>query len=195
MSLHLVLHDGDRQVDSWDVDPCWDATDVAEFTIEVGTGVYDYIREEDDVDEDTADLSLLSHSDEREGQMAEKLTDEALCQAILRWIEVTQQLDEIGHQLGRIKEQYGELKYPAEIASLAELEPLNRRKRELAAHEHDLRGRSCRLGNEQARLDDLIRATLPINVWYRVNGHRLRWVSDSTPRLVYEEVQELEMAA
>ena len=126
-----------------------------------------------------------------------KLTDEALCQAILRSIEVTRQLGEIGHQLGRIKEQYGELKYPDEIGSLSELEPVDRRKRELAAREHDLRSRSCRLGNEQARLDEQIRATLPINVWYRVDGHRLRWVSEphATPRLVYEELRELEMAA
>ena len=45
MAIRLVLYDGDRQVDSWDVDPRWDATDVAEFTIEVGTDVYDYIRD------------------------------------------------------------------------------------------------------------------------------------------------------
>ena len=115
--------------------------------------------------------------------------------AVERWIEVTQQLDEIGRELGRIKEQYGELKYPAQIETLAELEPVNRRKRELAVREHDLRGQSCRLGNEQAKLDDLIRTTLPVNVWYRVDGYRLRWVRDATPRLVYEEVRELEMAA
>ena len=129
--------------------------------------------------------------------MVEKLTDEELGQAILRWIEVTQQLDQIGHHLGCIKEQYTELKYPAEIESLSELEPVDRRKRELAVREHDLRGQSCRLGNEQAKLDDLIRATLPVNVWYRVDGHRLRWVSEphATPRLVYEEVRELERAA
>ncbi len=129
--------------------------------------------------------------------MTEKLKDEELRPAILRWIEVTQQLDEIGHQLERIKEQYGELQYPDEIESLSELEPIDRRKRELAAREHDLRGRSCRLGNEQANLDERIRATLPVNVWYRVDGHRLRWISEphATPRLVYEEVEELEMAA
>jgi hypothetical protein len=117
--------------------------------------------------------------------------------AVERWIEVTQQLDEIGHQLGRIKEQYAELQYPDEIESLAELEPVDRRKRELGAREHDLRGRSCRLGNEQAKLDDLIRATLPIKVWYRVDGYRLRWVSEphATPRLVYEEVRGLERVA
>ena len=50
--------------------------------------------------------------------MVEKLTDEELGQAILRWIEVTQQLDQIGHHLGCIKEQYTELKYPAEIERL-----------------------------------------------------------------------------
>ena len=125
------------------------------------------------------------------------MTEQEFQIAIERWIEVSQQLDQIGHRLGRIKDQYAELKYPDEIESLAALEPVNRRKRELAAREHDLRGQSCRLGNEQARLDDLIRPTLPVNVWYRVDGYRLRWVSDpySTPRLVYEEVEELEMAA
>jgi len=129
--------------------------------------------------------------------MAEKLTDDELRPVILRWIEVSQQLDDIGRQLGHIREKYAELQYPDEIERLSELEPVDRRKRELAAHEHDLQGRSCRLGNEQAKLDDLIRATLPVNVWYRVDGHRLRWVSepDATPRLVYEEVRELEMAA
>jgi hypothetical protein len=125
------------------------------------------------------------------------LTDEELGQAILRWIELTQQLEVIGHKLGRIKDQYADLPYPDEIESLAELEPVNRRKRELAAREHDVRGRSCRLGNEQAKLDDLIRATVPVNVWYRVDGYRLRWVSEphATPRLVYEELEELERAA
>jgi hypothetical protein len=125
------------------------------------------------------------------------MTDRELQIAVERWIEVTQQLDEIGHQLGRIKEQYAELQYPAEIDSLTELEPIDRCKRELAAREHDLRGQSCRLGNEQAKLDDLIRTTLPVNVWYRVNGYRLRWVSEphATPRLVYEEAEELGMAA
>jgi len=123
------------------------------------------------------------------------MTEQEFQIAVERWIEVTQQLDEIGHQLGRIKEQYAELQYPAEIESLSELETTDRRKAELAAREHDLRSRSCRLGNEQAKLDERIRATLPINVWYRVDGHRLRWISDTTPRLVYEEVTELEMAA
>jgi len=128
--------------------------------------------------------------------MAEKLTDEELRPAILRWIKVTQQLDEVGHQLGQIKEQYAELQYPDEIKGLSELEPVDRRKRELALQEHDLQGRSCRLGNQQARLDEQIRATLPINVWYRLDGHRLRWVSEphATPQLVYEEVGELEKA-
>jgi len=129
--------------------------------------------------------------------MAEKLTDEELRPAILRWIEVSQQLDEIGHQLGHIKEQYAELQYPDEIEGLLELEPIDRGKRDVAAREDDLQSRSCRLGNEQARLDEQIRATLPINVWYRVDGHRLRWVSEphATPRLVYEEVRELKKAA
>ena len=51
MSLHLVLYDGDRQVDSWDVDPRWDAIDVAEFTTQVGTDVYDYIRDYEEKNE------------------------------------------------------------------------------------------------------------------------------------------------
>jgi len=129
--------------------------------------------------------------------MAERLADDELRPAILRWIEVTQRLDDIGRQLGRIKEQYAELRYPDEIERLSELEPIDRRKRELAVREHDLHGRSCRLGNEQANLDEQIRVTLPINVWYRVDGHRLRWLSEphATPRLVYEEVRELEIAA
>jgi hypothetical protein len=127
--------------------------------------------------------------------MRQALTDEELGQAILRWIAVTQQLEEIGHQLGRIKAQYVQAQYPEEIKSLEELEPTNRRRRELSARERDLRGQSCRLGNEQANLDEKIRATLPINVWYRVDGHRLRWTGDGSPRLTYEEVRELERAA
>ncbi len=129
--------------------------------------------------------------------MADSLTDQELRQAILRWIDLTQQLEQVGHQLERIKEQYAEFQYPVEIENLAELEPIDRRRRVLAARERDLISQSCRLGNEQAALDDQIRATLPINVWYRVNGYRLRWVSErhATPRLVYEEVKVLEMAA
>ena len=92
--------------------------------------------------------------------MAGKLTDDELRPVILRWIEVTQHLDEIGYQLGRIGEKYAELQYPDEIERLSELEPIDRRKQELALQEHDLQGRSCRLGNEQARLDEQIRATL-----------------------------------
>ena len=74
--------------------------------------------------------------------MAEKqpLTDEDLRQAILRWIDLTEQLEQVAHQLERIKEQYAEFQYPVEIESLAELEPIDRRKRELALDEHDLRG-------------------------------------------------------
>jgi hypothetical protein len=45
--------------------------------------------------------------------MRQALTDEELGQAILRRIEVTQQLEEIGHQLGRMKAQYAEARYPA----------------------------------------------------------------------------------
>jgi hypothetical protein len=125
------------------------------------------------------------------------MTDREFQIAVERWIEITQQLDQVGHKLERIKDQYAKLQYPDEIQSLAELEPIDWRKKELAVDEHDLRSKSCRLGNEQATLDDQIRATLPVNVWYRVNGYRLRWVSErhAMPRLVYEEVRELEMAA
>ena len=51
-NLHLVLYDGDRQIDSWDVNQRWDATDVAEFTTEVGTDIYDYIRDLDVPEDD-----------------------------------------------------------------------------------------------------------------------------------------------
>jgi hypothetical protein len=122
--------------------------------------------------------------------MRQSLTDEELGQAILRWITLTQQLEEIGHQLGRMKAQYAEAQYPEEIESLSDLEPVKRRRRELTARERDLRSQSCRLGNEQADLDERIRATLPVNAWYRVDGHRLRWTVDATPRVSYEEVRE-----
>jgi hypothetical protein len=127
--------------------------------------------------------------------MRQALTDEELGQAILRRIEVTQQLEEIGHQLGRLKAQYAQAQYPDQIESLEELEPVKRRRRELTVRERDLRSQSCRLGNKQANLDEKIRATLPVNVWYRVDGHRLRWTGDASPRLSYEEVRELEKAA
>jgi chromosome segregation ATPase len=127
--------------------------------------------------------------------MRQALTDEELGRAILRWIAITQQLEEIGHQLGRLKAQYAQAEYPDQIESLEDLEPVKRRRRELTARERDLRSQSCRLGNEQANLDEKIRATLPVNVWYRVDGHRLRWTSDASPRLAYEEVRELEKAA
>ena len=51
---HLVLHDGDRQIDSWDIDPNWDALDVAEFLDSLGTVVYDYIRDLEVPDENVA---------------------------------------------------------------------------------------------------------------------------------------------
>ena len=125
------------------------------------------------------------------------LTDKELRRSILRWIELTHQLEQVAHQLEHIKDQYANLPYPTEIESLRELDPIVRRRTQLSLDERDLRSQSCRLGNEQAAMDDQIRATLPINVWYRVNGFRLRWVSErhATPRLVYEDVRELEMAA
>jgi len=42
---------------------------------------------------------------------------------------------------------------------------------------------------------DIVLNSISANVWYRLDGHRLRWISDTTPRLVYEEVKQLEMAA
>jgi predicted DNA-binding protein len=126
--------------------------------------------------------------------MRQVLTDEELGQAILRWIEVTQQLEKIGHQLGRMKAQYVEAQYPEEIETLQDLEPARQRKAELQQRERELYSQSCRLGNEQANLDEKIRDTLPVNVWYRVDGHRLRWTGDASPRLAYEEVRELEKA-
>ena len=51
MAIQLVLYDGDRQVDSWDVDPRWEDTDVAVFTTMVGTDVYDYIRDYEEENE------------------------------------------------------------------------------------------------------------------------------------------------
>jgi hypothetical protein len=127
--------------------------------------------------------------------MRQALTDEELSQAIQRWITVTRQLEEIGHQLGRIKAQYAEARYPNEIRSLQDLEPARQRKAELQQRERELYSQSCHLGNEQANLDEKIRATLPVNVWYRVDGHRLRWTGDASPRLSHEEVRELEKAA
>jgi hypothetical protein len=97
--------------------------------------------------------------------------------------------------LGRIKTQYAEAQYPDQIESLSELEPARQRKAELQQCERELYSQSCRLGNEQATLDECIRATLPVNGWYRVDGHRLRWTGDASPRLTYEEVRELEKAA
>jgi hypothetical protein len=126
-----------------------------------------------------------------------QLTDNELRQAILRWVEVTRQLDDVSRQLGHIKQQYAQLQYPDEIETLTELEPINRRRKQLTVQERDLRSQSCRLGNEQANLDEQIRATLPINVWYRVDGHRLRWINEphTSPRLVCETMREMEMAA
>ena len=30
--IHLVLYNDNRQIDSWDINPKWDALEVAEFT-------------------------------------------------------------------------------------------------------------------------------------------------------------------
>jgi hypothetical protein len=122
--------------------------------------------------------------------MRQALTDEELGQAVLRWITITQQLEEIGHQLGRLKAQYAEAQYPDQIETLQDLEPAKQRRAELQQRERELYSQSCHLGNEQANLDERIRATLPVNVWYRMDGHRLRWTGDASPRLTYEEVRE-----
>jgi hypothetical protein len=42
---HLVLYDGDRQIDSWDINPTWDALDVAEFLNSLGTDICEDIRD------------------------------------------------------------------------------------------------------------------------------------------------------
>ena len=46
--IHLVLYNGERQIDSWDIDPNWDALDVAEFLIGLGTVIYELIRGSND---------------------------------------------------------------------------------------------------------------------------------------------------
>lgn len=48
---HLVFYDGDRQIDSWDINPNWDAVDVAEFLNTLGRDIYDYIRDLEVLDE------------------------------------------------------------------------------------------------------------------------------------------------
>ena len=53
--LRLVLHDGDRQIDSWDIDPTWDTLDVAEFLNSLGSDIYDYIRDLEVPDENMED--------------------------------------------------------------------------------------------------------------------------------------------
>jgi hypothetical protein len=52
---HLVLYDGDRQIDSWEIDPTWDALNVAEFLNSLGTDIYEYIRDLEVPDENTED--------------------------------------------------------------------------------------------------------------------------------------------
>ena len=52
---HLVVYDGDRQIDAWDIDPNWDALDVAEFLNTLGSDIYDYIRDLEVPDENTED--------------------------------------------------------------------------------------------------------------------------------------------
>jgi hypothetical protein len=46
--IHPVLYDGDRQIDSWEINPNWDALDVAEFLNSLGTNIYEMIRDSND---------------------------------------------------------------------------------------------------------------------------------------------------
>jgi hypothetical protein len=47
-NLHLILYDGEREIHSWDIDPTWDALDVAEFLNTLGTDIYELIRDSND---------------------------------------------------------------------------------------------------------------------------------------------------
>ena len=47
-NLHLILYNDDRQIDSWEIDPNWDALDVAEFLNSLGTDIYELIRDSND---------------------------------------------------------------------------------------------------------------------------------------------------
>jgi hypothetical protein len=47
-NLHLILYNDDRQIDAWDIDPNWDALDVAEFLNSLGTKIYELIRDSND---------------------------------------------------------------------------------------------------------------------------------------------------
>jgi hypothetical protein len=53
--IHLALYNGERQINSWDIDPNWDALDMAEFLNSLGTDIYDYIRDLEVPDENTED--------------------------------------------------------------------------------------------------------------------------------------------
>ena len=44
-NLHLILYDGNHQIDTWHIESTWDALDVAEFLNSLGAVVYDYIRD------------------------------------------------------------------------------------------------------------------------------------------------------
>jgi hypothetical protein len=54
-NLHLIFFDGDRQIDSWVINPTWDALDVAEFLNSLGADIYDYIRDLEVPDENPED--------------------------------------------------------------------------------------------------------------------------------------------
>jgi hypothetical protein len=53
--IRLVLYNEDRQIDAWDIDPTWDALEVAEFLNTLGSDIYDYIRDLEVPDENTED--------------------------------------------------------------------------------------------------------------------------------------------
>ena len=47
-NLRLILYNGDRQIDTWCIDPTWDTLDVAEFLNSLGTDIYELIRDSND---------------------------------------------------------------------------------------------------------------------------------------------------
>ncbi len=54
-NLRLILYKGDCQIKSWDINPNWDALDVAEFLNSLGTDIYDYILDLEVPDENPED--------------------------------------------------------------------------------------------------------------------------------------------
>jgi hypothetical protein len=46
--IHLILCDGDRQIDTWGIEPTWDALDVVEFLNSLGADIYELILDSKD---------------------------------------------------------------------------------------------------------------------------------------------------